>query len=165
MDNREGGTGIRGAEGRVLEWRAQSRGLWFGVRRTFFRGLEGMELWDGGGARLVEVGERFGRGEGRGGGAIRFVVGVAFRRGGPRALCAEFAAGNEGGGMLPDALCAEAEAGKEGGDMLFEARCAEFVAGKVVPPDALCAELAAGKEGGGMSSSVPSVRVKDGTAF
>jgi len=101
----------------------------------------------------VGAGERFGRGEGLAGGAMRPGVGAGFRRGGPRtppdARWAEFAAGKEGGGMEFEALWAEFAAGNEGGGMLF---------------DALWAELAAGNEGGGMLS-VPSVRVKDGTAL
>lgn len=172
--SREGGTfryGVPGGRPERLavgeeERRAQSRGLWLGVRRTFFRGLDGMALWVGGGARELvaeEVGERFGSGEGRAdGGGMRDVVGVAFRRGGPRARCAEFADGKEGGGI---ALCAEFAAGKDGGGM-FEARCAEFAAGNdgggiLVAFDARCAEFAAGKEEGGVV--LPSVRVKDGT--
>lgn len=50
---------------------AQSRGECPGVRRTFRRGLVGMELWVGGGARvegLLDGGPRFGRGERIGGG-------------------------------------------------------------------------------------------------
>lgn len=100
--------------------RAQSRGEWLGVRRTFLRGLEGMEVWVGGGARegaaSEEEGLRFGRGErlGRGprAGVLRVDVvdvgvdrdlkaGRGFNRGGTRdpvfeARCAEFAAGKEG---------------------------------------------------------------------
>ncbi len=49
--------------------RAQSSGLWPGVRRTFFRGLVGMLLWVAGGVRDVDVGLRFGRGP-RAGGAM-----------------------------------------------------------------------------------------------
>lgn len=89
--------------------RAQSSGEWLGVRRTFLRGLVGIELWVGGGARegavSEEVGVRFGRGERLGmgprEGAMREgVVGRAFSRGiarvPPDARCAEFAAGKEG---------------------------------------------------------------------
>lgn len=85
--------------------RAQSKGEWPGDKRTFLRGLVGMELWVGGGARLAEeeeAGVRFGRGE-RMGGDMRpeegWSVGRGFNLGGPRtppeALWIEFAAGNE----------------------------------------------------------------------
>jgi hypothetical protein len=54
--------------------RAQSKGLWPGVRSTFLRGLVGGAVCVGGGKRPEEGvddgGPRFGRGEGRGGGAI-----------------------------------------------------------------------------------------------
>jgi hypothetical protein len=102
--------GVEGGNPRRLdvgleERRAQSNGEWPGDRTTFLRGLVGMELWVGGGARLAkeeEVGVRFGRGE-RMGGDMRpeegWRVGMGFNRGGPRtppeALCIEFAAGNE----------------------------------------------------------------------
>jgi hypothetical protein len=100
--------GVEGGNPRRLdvgleERRAQSNGEWPGDRTTFLRGLVGMELWVGGGARLAkEEGVRFGRGE-RMGGDMRpeegWRVGMGFNRGGPRtppeALCIEFAAGNE----------------------------------------------------------------------
>jgi hypothetical protein len=106
------------------ERRAQSRGLWPGVRRTFFRGLVGMELCVGGGAREKDefVGVRFGSWMGeRIGGGIRPAVPwglAAGRRGGapapPEARCAEFKAGNEGGGArFEEARCAEFGAGKD----------------------------------------------------
>jgi len=88
--------------------RAQSRGEWPGVRSTFSRGLVGIELCVGGRAREeldFEVGERFGRGERRGGDmrlSEGWRVGTGFNLGGPRlppeARCAEFAAGKEGAG-------------------------------------------------------------------
>jgi hypothetical protein len=42
--------------------RAQSRGEWPGVRRTFLRGLAGIEVCVGGGARPEDIGFRFGMG-------------------------------------------------------------------------------------------------------
>ena len=56
-----GGRPRRFAEGEE-ERRAQSRGLCPGVKRTFFRGLVGIEVCVGGGARLKDpcVGVRFG---------------------------------------------------------------------------------------------------------
>jgi len=53
------------------ETRAQSRGEWPGVRRTFLRGFVGMAEWVGGGAREEEEfdGPRLGSGE-RVGGAM-----------------------------------------------------------------------------------------------
>jgi hypothetical protein len=62
--------------------RAQSRGEWPGVSKTFLRGLVGMEVCVGGRASEEELfdGERFGRGERMGGGAIRP---AATGRGGP----------------------------------------------------------------------------------
>ena len=54
--------------------RAQSRGEWPGVRRTFLRGLRGMVECVGGGASelvLCEDGLRFGRGRRCEGGAMR----------------------------------------------------------------------------------------------
>ena len=77
------------------------------MSRTFRRGLVGIVVWVGGGAReeLREGGPRFGRGDRCG---SRLVdpfacgrrVGVAFSRGAPRApfeaLCAELRAGKEG---------------------------------------------------------------------
>lgn len=56
--------------------RAQSRGEWPGVRRTFLRGLEGGAECVGGSVRdeelvVVEGGPRLGRREEREGGAIR----------------------------------------------------------------------------------------------
>jgi hypothetical protein len=100
--------GVEGGNPRRLDvgleaTRAQSNGEWPGDKRTFLRGLVGMELWVGGGARLAkEVGVRFGRGE-RMGGDMRpeegWIVGRGFNRGGPRtppeALWIEFAAGND----------------------------------------------------------------------
>ena len=105
--------------------RAQSRGEWPGVKRTFFLGFVGMELCVGGGAREKEfaVGVRLGSCTGeRRGGAMRpaDLVGMAERRGGapvpPAARCAELRAGNWliVGVLVPLALCAEFAAGKEG---------------------------------------------------
>lgn len=53
------------------ERRAQSKGEWPGVRRTFRRGFVGMDVCVGGGAREEEVlgGPRLGRGD-RVGGAM-----------------------------------------------------------------------------------------------
>jgi hypothetical protein len=106
------------------DMRAQSRGEWPGVRRTFFRGFVGMEVCVGGGARekVLAVGVRFGSCTGeRERGDIRpwGFVGRAERRGGapvpPWALCAELAAGNcEVGVRVPLARWAEFAAGKEG---------------------------------------------------
>lgn len=64
------GRPVRFAEGEEVR-RAQSRGECPGVRRTFRRGLVGMELWVGGGARderPLDGGPRFGRSERIGGG-------------------------------------------------------------------------------------------------
>lgn len=108
--------------------RAQSRGLWPGVKSTFLRGLVGIEVCVGGGAREKEVvvGVRFGSWIGeRIGGDMRpavpwgLGVGRAPRRGGrlapPEARWAEFGAGKEGGGArFEDARCAELREGKEG---------------------------------------------------
>lgn len=84
--------------------RAQSSGEWPGVKRTFLRGLVGMELCVGGGAREEDMleGARFGRGDRMGGGVVRAGEGWrAGRRGGP--------------GGPPDARWAELRAGKDGG--------------------------------------------------
>jgi hypothetical protein len=92
--------------------RAQSRGEWPGVRRTLRFGFVGGAEWVGGRARDEDEfgGPRFGRGprDGgamrppRAGGAIRPAAGVGWSLGVPRgasARCAEFMAGNWGGGM------------------------------------------------------------------
>lgn len=120
---REGGTfryGVEGGRPRRLEVgeevrRAQSRGEWPGVSSTFWRGLRGGAVDDGGGKREVVVGVRFGRGREREGGSSRPAavregegegggIGRVLRRGGPRGSWevrwAEFMAGKEGGGML-----------------------------------------------------------------
>ena len=89
---------------------AQSSGEWPGVRRTFRRGLVGMELCVGGGAREDEregaSGPRLGRGERMGGGInpapLEDMGWTAFSRGGPR--------------TPPEALCTELRDGKEGAD-------------------------------------------------
>lgn len=107
------------------ERRAQSRGEWPGVRRTFFRGFVGMAECVGGGAREKElvVGVRLGSWTGeRGGGAIRpegLDVGRGDSRGGapapPVVLCAELEGGKMGGAArVPLARCAEFAAGKDG---------------------------------------------------
>ena len=108
--------------------RAQSRGLWPGVKSTFLRGLVGIEVCVGGGAREKEVvvGVRFGSWIGeRIGGDMRpavpwgLGVGRAPRRGGrlapPEARWAEFGAGKRGearGSRMH--FCAELREGKEG---------------------------------------------------
>lgn len=115
------------------ERRAQSKGEWPGVRRTFLRGFAGMEVCVGGGARPVDVGlrfgsgpeVRFGAGPGLGGGAMRPEdedCSMGFRRGGP---------------MLEDV-------GGAGRELRLD--------GPRVPPVVLWAEFSAGKEGGGMES-------------
>lgn len=92
---------------------AQSNGECPGVSSTFFRGLAGMDVWLGGGARPDDGGPRFGNGARDGGagsedallgsliersGASR--CGAGLRRGicpaPPPARCAEFMAGKEG---------------------------------------------------------------------
>lgn len=83
----DGGSPRRLACGSLVR-RAQSRGEWPGVRRTFLRGLEGMEVCVGGGVReeeggevderLEEAGVRFGSGP-RGGGDIRDAVALVVR--------------------------------------------------------------------------------------
>jgi hypothetical protein len=107
------------------ERRAQSSGLCPGVRRTFLRGLVGMELCVGGGAREKEeaVGVRFGSWMGeRIGGGIRPAVPCGFP---------PDAGGRGGAPVPPEARCAEFKAGKGGGGARFEeVRCAEFGAGK-----------------------------------
>lgn len=92
------------------ERRAQSRGEWPGVRSTARRGLAGGVVCVGGGASPLEGGRRFGRGE-REFGRVRLDVGCgcSLRVGGPRARCAELAAGKRGTG------------GRDGGEVcLFE---------------------------------------------
>jgi hypothetical protein len=82
--------------------RAQSRGEWFGRRRTFFDGLDGGAVCVGGG-KSEFGGVREGTEERLGRGSERLGVGSdegAPRRGGPvtppDARCAEFMAGKEG---------------------------------------------------------------------
>lgn len=111
--------------------RAQSRGEWPGVSKTFLRGFAGMEVCVGGGARPVDVGLRFGKG-----------------------ACVRFGAGLAGGAMRPE----EEDCGmgfKRGGLMLNEdggVGRAFRRGGPWVPPVVLWAEIMAGKEGGGMES-------------
>lgn len=63
--------------------RAQSSGECPGVKRTFRRGLAGMPVCVGGGAREEDGGPRLGRGERMGGAMRPGEVGVEFKRGGP----------------------------------------------------------------------------------
>lgn len=111
---------------------AQSRGEWPGVSRTFLRGLAGMEVCVGGGAREDDAvaGVRFGIGRGPrlGGGGIMpcdctgcVNAGTGFSRGGARppepveALWAEFAAGKEGAGRVSiSSSCPKAKDGTVG---------------------------------------------------
>ena len=84
------------------ERRAQSRGEWPGVNKTFLRGFAGMVVCVGGGARPLDEGLRLGKGVVRDGGGIKEDAweGGGLRLGGPRtppeARWAEFAAGKEG---------------------------------------------------------------------
>ncbi len=110
------------------ERRAQSRGEWPGVRRTFLRGFAGTAECVGGGAREKDalVGVRLGSWTGeRRGGVMRpplledLAVGRGESRGGvpvpPVVLCAELRDGKRGGAdRVPLARCAEFAAGKEG---------------------------------------------------
>lgn len=113
------------AEGEEVR-RAQSKGEWPGVRRTFFRGLVGIAECVGGGANENEdfVGVRLGSWIGeRMGGDIRPAV--------PWGLSVGRAPSRGGAPVPPEALCAEFRAGKEGGGARFEeVRCAEFREGK-----------------------------------
>lgn len=117
--------------------RAQSRGEWPGVRRTFFRGLVGGALCVGGGERvvLVEGGPRLGSGEGREGGGIKLEVpreGGAIKLEEPR----------EGGAMSPP---------REGVGVGFETEGGVGI-GLRAGGFARWAEFSAGKEGGGRLS-------------
>lgn len=158
----EGGRPRRFACGFLVR-QAQSSGECPGVKRTFLRGLEGMELCVGGVAREVggAMGLRLGSGPGGGGGikdAVAFVV---------RGFTLNWKLGSRGGPVLPpDARCAEFAAGKEGinGSSLPSSRVkggisADFAAGLLaIALGASCGEVVLGdgmdgfaKEGGGMA--------------